>query len=224
MNKEAFLNRIATQIGRPRPLTQAPPRDVVGAPDFWHDFNLSPDERLARFEERFTGLGGEVRVVDDIAQLQAELAHVMADKKPKRIGMWNDAELEKWVGNSLHSQAVMTWGVDPRQQFSSIDIGITGCSGAIADTGTLVLTCGGGRGRSVHLLPSIHIAVVGASQIVTRLGEALERVAKPTEMDSYVHFVTGPSRSSDIENDQTIGIHGPAAVMAMVVREALFLA
>ncbi len=220
MNKEAFLNRIATQIGRPRPLTKAPSRDVVGIPDFWREFNLSSDERIVHFEERFTGLGGEVRVVDDIAQLRTALAGIMADRKPERIGMWNDAELEQWVGNSLEGQTVLKWGVDPRDQFSSINIGITGCSAAVADTGTLVLACGGGRGRSVHLLPSIHIAMVGASQIVTRLGEALERVAKPTEMDSYVHFVTGPSRSSDIENDQTTGIHGPAAVIAIVMRQA----
>ncbi len=219
MNKDAFLNRIATQVGRPSRLTQAPSRDVVGIPDFWREFRLAQDERLARFEERFTGLGGEVRVVNNIAQLQTELAEVVADMKPQRIGMWSDAQLEKWVGGSLAEQTVLKWGVDPREQFSSLDIGITGCSAAVADTGTLVLACGGGRGRSVHLLPPVHVAILGASQIVTRLGEALDRVARPIEMDSYVHFVTGPSRSSDIENDQTIGIHGPAAVIVLVVKE-----
>lgn len=219
MNKDAFLNRIATQVGRPSRLTQAPSRDVVGIPDFWREFRLAQDERLARFEERLTGLGGEVRVVNNIAQLQTELAEVVADMKPQRIGMWSDAQLEKWVGGSLAEQTVLKWGVDPREQFSSLDIGITGCSAAVADTGTLVLACGGGRGRSVHLLPPVHVAILGASQIVTRLGEALDRVARPIEMDSYVHFVTGPSRSSDIENDQTIGIHGPAAVIVLVVKE-----
>ncbi|MCY0900507.1 MAG: lactate utilization protein C [Firmicutes bacterium] len=219
MNREAFLGRIAMQNGRAQPLREAPARSVQGVPNFWRAFALSRDERIACFEDRLVLLGGEVKRVQDVAALPAALADVIAHLQPRRIGVWNDDALKAMVTPVLGTAEWVTWGIDPPQAFHSIDIGITGCSAAVADTGTLVLACGGGRGRSVHLLPPVHVAIVGASQVVTRLGEAFEQVADPHAMVSYLHFVTGPSRSSDIENDQTIGIHGPAAVIVLLVED-----
>ncbi|MDQ0189107.1 lactate utilization protein C [Alicyclobacillus cycloheptanicus] len=217
MNKEAFLTRIASQLGRSSPLNEAPTRQVVGVPDFWREYALSKEARITHFEERFVQLGGAFHRVKDAAELQEALRGIFADLQPERIGMWNDAQLRQLVLPAVSSEQVVTWGVDEREAFTSIDIGITGCTAAVADTGTLVLACGAGRGRSVHLLPPVHLAIVGASQFVTRLGEALARIADAVDQHAYVHLVTGPSRSSDIENDQTIGIHGPAAVIVIVV-------
>ena len=78
------------------------------------------------------------------------------------------------------------------------------------------------RPRGVSLLPSLHVALVRESRIVFRLGEALAHFAAlgPFAQPSAVHFITGPSRTSDIENDLTIGVHGPAAVVALVRRGA----
>lgn len=94
---------------------------------------------------------------------------------------------------------------------------------AIANTGTLVLCAYGGRGRSVSLLPSVLFAVFKAEQLVTRMGEALAHIRSAAAADtsigmpSSVNLITGPSRSADIENDLTIGVHGPGRVYAVII-------
>jgi L-lactate dehydrogenase complex protein LldG len=219
MNESDFLARISHRLGREQVATQAPERSEVGIPEFWTAYQLSPSERIARFQERLEQLGGEVRMATDLATLKTVLTELLQELSPKRIGAWDDSLLNEWgVDTILNSYDTVKWGTDAPSDFVSTDVGITGCEFAIADTGTIGVSCGAGRGRSVHLLPPVHIAIVRASQIYTRLGEALENVAERLpRIDSYIHFVTGPSRSSDIENDQSIGVHGPAAVIAVVV-------
>lgn len=92
---------------------------------------------------------------------------------------------------------------------------------AIANTSTLVLSAEGGRGRSVSLLPSMLFAIIPAERLVTRMGQALselrEQYPEESLIPSSINLITGPSRSSDIENDLTVGIHGPGKVFAVIV-------
>ena len=218
MDRADFMTRISARLGREQAPAKAPERDVIGVPEFWSEMHLSPDERLGTFRDRLTALGGDVRIVSDLAGLQTELARILEELGAGKIGIWNDPELHEWLGVVLEGRDVRTWGVDAPEAFTDTDLGITGSLYAIADTGTLVLSCAVGRGRSVHLLPAVHLAVVASSQMLDRLGEALEAL-KRRGLDSYIHFVTGPSRSSDIENDQSIGVHGPAAEIVIVVED-----
>ncbi|WP_127588528.1 LutC/YkgG family protein [Paenibacillus koleovorans] len=93
---------------------------------------------------------------------------------------------------------------------------------ALANTGTLVLQAHGGRGRSVSLLPDTLFAVFRADQLVTRMGEAFAHIREErpgmADIPSSINLITGPSRSADIENDLTIGIHGPGKVYAVIVQ------
>jgi L-lactate utilization protein LutC len=101
-------------------------------------------------------------------------------------------------------------------------LGVVWADYALANTGTLVLKAHGGRGRSVSLLPEALFAVFHADQLVTRMGEALERIKAEhpdcEHLPSSINLITGPSRSADIENDLTIGIHGPGKVYAVIVQ------
>ena len=63
----------------------------------------------------------------------------------------------------------------------------------------------------------MHVAIVPASRIVATTSDAFADLARRADMPSSVIFVTGPSRTSDIENDLTIGVHGPAAVAVFIV-------
>ncbi|RKN84781.1 LutC/YkgG family protein [Paenibacillus ginsengarvi] len=100
-------------------------------------------------------------------------------------------------------------------------LGIVWADYAIAGTGTLVLLAHGGRGRSVSLMPDTLFAVIRADRLVTRMGEAFEAVRcdypEAAAMPSSINLITGPSRSADIENDLTIGIHGPGKVYALIL-------
>nr|WP_275984162.1 LUD domain-containing protein [Paenibacillus hamazuiensis] len=93
---------------------------------------------------------------------------------------------------------------------------------AVANTGTLVLKASRERGRSVSLLTEILFAVFRADQLVTRMGEAFADITagvrSPLDYPSSLNLITGPSRSADIENDLTIGIHGPGKVYAVIIK------
>jgi hypothetical protein len=98
------------------------------------------------------------------------------------------------------------------------DAGITGAERGIASTGTLLLTYGEGRGRSVGLLPDVHIAVLAADRIVADLSTALRLAyAGGGPPPAAVTLVTGPSASSDIEKIRVTGVHGPRRLGVVVV-------
>ncbi|PYM37177.1 MAG: lactate utilization protein, partial [Candidatus Rokuibacteriota bacterium] len=102
------------------------------------------------------------------------------------------------------------------------DLGLTGVDLAIAETGTLVVRSGAGRPRSTSLLPPVHIAVFARTALIESLGqagvflEAWHRAEAPGE-GAVVSFITGPSRTADIELTLTRGVHGPKEVHAIFV-------
>lgn len=98
----------------------------------------------------------------------------------------------------------------------SFDLGITTAQAAIAETGTLVLDSADERHRLVSLVPPVHIAIVEASRIVGTLAEALNLLRAGRVISPTVTFVTGPSRTADIELTLTIGVHGPQELYVIV--------
>ena len=96
------------------------------------------------------------------------------------------------------------------------EVGITTAQGAIAETGTLVLDFARERHRLVSLVPPVHIAIIDASSIFQTLGEALAFIHQNENISPAVTFVTGPSRTADIELTLTIGVHGPQELYVIV--------
>jgi L-lactate utilization protein LutC len=97
-----------------------------------------------------------------------------------------------------------------------IDIGITTAQAAIAETGTLVLDSSRERNRLISLVPTVHIAIVDASSIFHTLGEALAFIRQDGNISPAVTFITGPSRTADIELTLAIGVHGPQELYVIV--------
>ena len=95
-----------------------------------------------------------------------------------------------------------------------IRVGITGCTCAIAATGTLLITGEPGRPLGSSLLPEIHIAIVQGGQLVSSLEEAL-RLPQSRQASAAV-LITGPSRTADIEMTLTIGVHGPKELLVFI--------
>ena len=110
-----------------------------------------------------------------------------------------------------------------RDAFLKADIGITGGNILIADTGTLVLVTNEGNADLATSLPAVHIAVVGIEKIVPSIDDAvavlklLARSATGQKISTYTQFITGPSRSADIELKTQIGVHGPKEVHFVLI-------
>lgn len=96
------------------------------------------------------------------------------------------------------------------------DVGITNAQAAIAETGTLVLDSAHERHRLVSLVPPVHIAIVDASTIYATLSEVLTMLQSGNELSPAVTFITGPSRTADIELTLTIGVHGPQELYVII--------
>lgn len=105
-----------------------------------------------------------------------------------------------------------------REAFLRADVGITGGNALIAETGSLMLVTNEGNADLATSLPPVHVAVVGIDKVVATLEDAtatlklLPRSGTGQKITSYVQFITGPSRSADIELTLAIGVHGPKEV------------
>lgn len=104
-----------------------------------------------------------------------------------------------------------------KQKMAEADLGLSTAHYALAETGTLVLIAGEGKGRAVTALPPVHVAVLEAERLVPSLGDFLAIASKREgkdipSLDKYISFITGPSRTGDIELALTIGVHGPGEV------------
>jgi L-lactate utilization protein LutC len=108
-------------------------------------------------------------------------------------------------------------GVSPSaSELFDYDVGISTAQAAIAETGTLMLDSEAERHRLVSLVPPVHIAIVNAASICLTLGEALAAAGHATEISPTITFITGPSRTADIELTLAIGVHGPQELFVIV--------
>jgi L-lactate dehydrogenase complex protein LldG len=94
-----------------------------------------------------------------------------------------------------------------REVSADAKVGISQFDWAIANTGTLVQDAARVDQRLVSTLPLIHIALIRSDRLVPDLPSALSKI-RP-EQTNYISFITGPSRTADIERVLTIGVHGP---------------
>jgi len=113
--------------------------------------------------------------------------------------------------------------VSLRQKFIEAVVGISGANMAIAETGTVVLVTNEGNADLTVTLPSVHIALFGADKLVASYEDAIAQLRMLTRsgtgqrITSYVNWITGPSRSGDIEQSMTIGVHGPREMHCVIL-------
>jgi len=165
----------------------------------------------ARFRDRALNLSTTIDEVEAVADIPAAVARYLRglNLTPTAVCWLEFAALE-WVAQGLQVAARAARGSDL--------VGITGAFCAIAETGTLMMCSGPDTPPAASLLPETHIAVVSRSRIVTGMEDAWallrrERGALPRA----VNFISGPSRTADIEQTVTLGAHGPYRVHLLLV-------
>jgi L-lactate dehydrogenase complex protein LldG len=110
--------------------------------------------------------------------------------------------------------------LEPREANGSDAVGVSGAFAAIAETGTLVFASAPDTPSTVSLLPETHVAVVSARRMVAHMEDAwaLAR-AELRQLPRAINFVSGPSRTADIDQTIVLGAHGPYRVHIIVVRD-----
>ncbi|HET7012247.1 MAG TPA: LUD domain-containing protein, partial [Anaerolineales bacterium] len=110
--------------------------------------------------------------------------------------------------------------VDALKTVDEIEAGLTAAEAALADTGSLVLLAGEGRSHLPSLLPRLHLAILPASRVFHSMRDWLEKDGETRlRGTSQAVIITGPSRTADIEMTLTVGVHGPARLVVLLVKD-----
>lgn len=167
---------------------------------------------VARFRARSEAFSSTVEEVARIEGAPAAVArYLAAHQLPLSAVAWPQLAGLDWAGAGLQVESRAARGDDL--------VGITGVFCAVAETGTLVVLSGADTPASASLLPETHIAIVPVSRIVRGMEEAFGLVrAECGELPRAVNFISGPSRTGDIEQTLVLGAHGPYRVHIVIVR------
>lgn len=206
--REEILERIATAVG-------APSADQPVARSYRRAGDLAEEVRVELFCRRVGEYRAEVlRTAEaDVATL---ISSVCAARNATRLVVptgipqaWRSADVGLVDDHGLSAA-----------ELDEVDGALTGCTAAIAETGTIVLTAGAVEGRrALTLVPDLHICVVREPQIVELLPEALTMVATNGLEHQPITFISGPSATSDIELSRVEGVHGPRTLVVLVSKE-----
>lgn len=167
---------------------------------------------VARLRGRSEALASTVEIVERIEDAPAAAArYLAAHQLPLSAVVWPQLAGLEWAGAGLLVESRAARGEDL--------VGITGVFCAVAETGTLVVLSGVDTPASASLLPETHIAIVPAARIVPGMEEAFNLIrAERGELPRAVNFISGPSRTGDIEQTLVLGAHGPYRVHIVIVR------
>jgi len=212
--REKILDRIRMQTGRRAPFHVR--MDDVSA--HLKARSVSPRQRIcgdlcARFVEFAERLSMTCTEVAQLSQVPTAVAAYLNEHHlPHTAVCWPEFAALDWTGNGVT--------VEARAARESDLVGITGAFCAIAETGTLMTLSGRDTPPAVSLLPETHIAIVHASRVVPCMEEAWALLrAEHGVMPRAVNFISGPSRTADIEQTLVLGAHGPYRVHVVLIND-----
>jgi L-lactate dehydrogenase complex protein LldG len=151
------------------------------------------------------------RLVDYRARVERDLVVVLDELAASGIGVPPGLPAEWRPANSVEDH-----GLSP-QELDALDGVVTGCTVAIAETGTIVLAGGPAEGRrALTLVPDLHVCIVRADQVVETVPEAFAALRGLERRP--LTFVSGPSATSDIELKRVEGVHGPRRLVVVMIQ------
>jgi L-lactate dehydrogenase complex protein LldG len=200
--------------------TAAPLRARLAAPTH----NLIPTRtaglddagRIALFVAMAEEVQTTVARVASLADVPAAVARYLASENlPAELVMAPDPALD-----------VIPWGDRPLLQLRrgkaapGDQVSVTPAFAGIAETGTLMLVSGAETPSTLNFLPDTHVVILNSGQVVPTYEEGWTRLRARGDMPRTVNFITGPSRTGDIEQRIQLGAHGPRRLHIVLVDAA----
>jgi len=206
--RDEILARLRSQARRVEP------------PPVWESKRAFED-LAARFEQALGANGGELRRAESLDEAWAQLDALLSELGAERAVANDEPPLDaidpaaRWPGVDWH--VVGRSEGDLRAACAAADVGLSGAAAALAETGSVVLESGPGRSRLCTLLPAVHVALVSTTQLTADLFTwAAERGQPPAALT----FVSGPSKTADIGQTLSVGVHGPKRFIVLLYQRA----
>jgi L-lactate dehydrogenase complex protein LldG len=229
MSREQILSTLRTSLASSRAFLEREANRAAHTPP---PYVLPAEDDLgAQFVAELTKLEGKAYSVNDDEEALETIAALLEQKAATSAIAWDLAEIGLPGLDAMLAQHGVTLlnphvqGDQRAERLQTLEpapVCLSGVELAIAESGSLVLRHGPGRPRTASLLAPAHIAVVRRSQLVRGLGEALATLQQRHgealfDATSNLTFITGPSRTADIEMTLSLGIHGPPEVHVVLI-------
>ncbi len=231
-NREAFLDKLAANLGRSRKtVVERPKWRFQPQLDVYKDF--SQDELVDILEKQCGIIHTTFKKVNQ-AGLSTALYETIIGYGGESVITAKD-ERNTAYGLETFYEGLQTKGIDVHIWDASIGkenqviaeraiVGITFSDMTLAESGTVTLFNNKDHGRSISLLPQTYIAIIPKSTIVPRITQVAQHLhgisASGKRVGSCVSLVTGPSNSADIEMQLIVGVHGPVKATYIIVDDA----
>jgi L-lactate dehydrogenase complex protein LldG len=223
-NREIVLGRIreALETAPPHPAfhddsTGTSP--LPASPQSWLPrVGRTLEERIELFRRNAEDLKAEFHVCAGPAEAIQHVKNLASAGGWKKIGRHSGA-LTDPVARELGLAEVRTDGGYAVNDLESCDAGLTECEALVAQTGSVLVSAPGAGGRALSVLPPHHVVLARRSQMVPDLGAALQHMQEKFKgkFPSFFSFISGPSRTGDIERILVLGAHGPKKLTILLL-------
>ncbi len=175
-------------------------------------------QRLELFTRNAAALKAEFHLVNDLDELSTRLGALRDNEHWTKVGT-HQGELTDLVCSKLNLPVCRTDNRYPVAELESCSAGLTQCDALVAQTGSVLVTSRSAGGRALSVLPPHHVVLAHRRQLVRDLPEAFEllKTSYAPNYPSFVSFITGPSRTGDIERILVLGAHGPKKLTIFMV-------
>ena len=216
--RENILGRIreALRFPAPSPGTHHGEPPCAASPPASDSRRLLPasgdsfEDNLALFQKNSIELRADFFLLKDAAELGLRLNQLRDAEGWKKVGTHSGA-LTDIATRELGLPLCLTDQAYESRELASCDAGISECDALVAHTGSVLVTSRSAGGRALSVLPPHHVVLARRDQLLGGLPDAFALVRKKyaPNYPSLISFITGPSRTGDIERILVLGAHGP---------------
>ncbi len=227
MNRQAFFEQIRQAAAEGRKYRVSVPE--IDPQAGYIGGGAKPAETLI---QQVIAVGGQGHIAPDWESAQAYVADLLTEHQVKSLLCWEHSVLDRLrVQELASSRGITVWSPaalaplsqdEQRRTMVQCDFGVTSVSWAVAETGSMALAAQAEQPRVASLLPPVYLTVLTRDQIVPDLFDVFTELGHlgPDGLPSNLAFVTGPSKTGDIELKLTTGVHGPGIWYVLVIDAA----
>jgi L-lactate dehydrogenase complex protein LldG len=216
---DSHVRHVSAQASSSLPvLAHGPDGRAKAVKEFLPFVGRSFAEHVAAFAALSEKLQTEFTSVADLEVARCELQRLAKANQWSRAGVHDDGLVQDCT-RGLGLEFLSTSSPYDIRELEKCDVGISGCDALVAQTASVLVTNQSAGGRALSVLPPHHVVLATADQMVTTMadGFGILRAKHAENWPSFITFITGPSRTADIERVLVLGAHGPKKLTVILI-------